>query len=579
MSCWRGEAQVQAPEAGSAVTADAPGRVARISYIDGPVSLRAAGVEAWAAAELNRPLTSGDELWTDEGARSELDLGYAFVRLDAHTDAEILNLDDVGVQISVLQGSVQVRLRELAESDEFEVDTPQAAATLLRPGEYRFDVATEGSQTIATVRSGQIEVMTPAEAFSVRARQQAALTGTDTVSYQINATPPLDAFDAFCATRDDRAAEEAQQYVSSSVIGRDDLDRNGTWSVSVAYGPIWRPRVAAGWAPYHFGHWVWIEPWGWTWVDDAPWGFAPFHYGRWVFVDGYWAWVPGPPRIRAVYAPALVVFVGGGPGLHYYFRIGAGLGVAWFPLGPREVYIPPYRASRTYITNVNISQTVIADRANVWRTDMTRQRYVNRTVAGAVAAVPEDVFRGGRPVERSVTRISAQQARDAVIGGSAPPVTPTRGSIAPAPADGRRVVRPPDAVSRREAVVRRSPAPAPVPFERRQPILESDPGRPADPARVEEVRRSEPQASVRTRPAAQPPTQPAARPEVRSRPQTAQAPAERVPPRDAREASNRRQTIERERQDGRGVVSRPQASKGQTGQTGQAGKSGKGRRR
>ena len=47
--------------------------------------------------------------------------------------------------------------------------------------------------------------------------------------------------------------------------------------------PMWMPNgVAADWAPYRYGHWVWISPWGWTWVDDASWGFAPFHYGRWV---------------------------------------------------------------------------------------------------------------------------------------------------------------------------------------------------------------------------------------------------------------------------------------------------------
>ena len=79
------------------------------------------------------------------------------------------------------------------------------------------------------------------------------------------------------------------------------------------FGALWIPRsVATGWVPYRLGHWVWVHPWGWTWVDHAPWGFAPFHYGRWVFVRARWCWVPGPRRIRAVYAPALVVFVGGG---------------------------------------------------------------------------------------------------------------------------------------------------------------------------------------------------------------------------------------------------------------------------
>ena len=101
------------------------------------------------------------------------------------------------------------------------------------------------------------------------------------------------------------------RYVPRAMIGVEDLDDNGTWSIVAAYGTVWVPRVPAGWAPYRFGHWAWIEPWGWTWIDDAPWGFAPFHYGRWAFVGDRWVWIPGAIVARPVYAPALVVFVGG----------------------------------------------------------------------------------------------------------------------------------------------------------------------------------------------------------------------------------------------------------------------------
>ena len=131
---------------------------------------------------------------------------------------------------------------------------------------------------------------------------------------------------------------------------------------------MWFPRTSVpGWAPYHYGHWAYIEPWGYTWVDDEPWGFAPFHYGRWVSYEGAWAWVPAPPRasgvvyVRPVYAPALVAWVGG-PNFAVSIGIGGGsyapgVNVGWFPLGPREVYVPSYRVSRTYVNNVNISNT------------------------------------------------------------------------------------------------------------------------------------------------------------------------------------------------------------------------------
>src|SRR5215472_15335004 len=94
--------------------------------------------------------------------------------------------------------------------------------------------------------------------------------------------------------------------------------------------------------------WAWIDPWGWTWVDDDPWGYAPFHYGRWASIDGRWGWIPGPREERPVYAPALVVFVGGG--------LAAG-NVGWFPLAPHEVYVPSYRVSQGYVNRVNLTNT------------------------------------------------------------------------------------------------------------------------------------------------------------------------------------------------------------------------------
>src|SRR5947207_2071539 len=74
--------------------ADPPGRVARLSDLQGSVSLQPAGVQDWAAATLNRPLTTGDRLWADQDARAERDMGDAAPRLGATTGFSFLNLDD-----------------------------------------------------------------------------------------------------------------------------------------------------------------------------------------------------------------------------------------------------------------------------------------------------------------------------------------------------------------------------------------------------------------------------------------------------------------------------------------------------
>ncbi len=165
--------------------------------------------------------------------------------------------------------------------------------------------------------------------------------------------PGFDDFEDWCQSRDQREnGAVSAKYVSRDVDGYYDLDDYGSWQSDSDYGEIWVPSgVAVGWSPYQVGHWVFIEPWGWTWVDSEPWGWAPFHYGRWAYVGDHWGWVPGPIVVRPVYAPAVVGFVGGG-GFGFSVAFGGGVsGVGWFPLGPRDVFVPGYHCSPRYFQN------------------------------------------------------------------------------------------------------------------------------------------------------------------------------------------------------------------------------------
>src|SRR5207248_11467635 len=116
--------------------------------------------------------------------------------------------------------------------------------------------------------------------------------------------------------------------------------------------------------------------------------------------------IPGPREVRPVYAPALVAFVGGG--------MVAGGTVAWFPLGPREVYVPSYRVSRGYVNRVNVSNTTVNQTTvtNVYNTTVINNNtttinvtYVNKNVNGAVTAVPQRSFASAQPVSRSAVRM------------------------------------------------------------------------------------------------------------------------------------------------------------------------------
>jgi len=227
------------------------------------------------------------------------------------------------------------------------------------------------------------------------------------------------------------------------------------------YGPVWFPRgIAVGWAPYRFGHWVFILPWGWTWIDAAPWGFAPFHYGRWAFIGNTWGWVPGPivSGVQPVYAPALVAWIGGGPGFNFSATFGIGDGVAWFPLGPREVFVPAYHVSDEYVTRINIADTSV-DRTTVLniyhRPDAWHVDYVNERVGGAVTVVNRDTFVGGRAVESNVVNVSDRNIANAPVYHGGPEVQPERASMTGEA--GSAHGRPPAVVENRTVIAERTP--------------------------------------------------------------------------------------------------------------------------
>ncbi len=461
-------------------SADPPSRVARLGYINGAVSFSPAGEDDWVQSTINRPLTTGDRLWADAGARAEIQVGGAMIRMSAGTGLSVLNLDDRITQLQLTQGTLGVRVRRLDANQVFEVDTPNLAFTVRQPGDYRITVEPDGSATTIVVRRGQGEVYGEGASYVIDSRQPYRFTGTGLREYEYVDMPRVDDFDRWASARDRSYDSSASaRYVSRDVVGYQDLDANGTWRVDASYGNVWVPtRVAAGWAPYRDGHWTWVDPWGWTWVDDAPWGFAVSHYGRWANLGGTWGWVPGPVRSNAYYAPALVAFVGGN---NFQLSISSGNvgGVAWFPLGPRDVYRPSYVVSRGYFENVNRSNTVINNTVinNYYNnTNVTNVVYANQRVPGAVVAVPTTVFVQSQPVSRSVVRVSREEVATAPVAVM-PFVAPTQTSVRGAARPGDQ---PPQRTFERAVVARSAPPAAAVGFAAQQQQLAAKPGQPLD---------------------------------------------------------------------------------------------------
>ncbi len=503
---------------------DPPTRVARLGYIEGSVSFEPAGEDQWVQADANRPLTTGDKLWADKDSRAELQLGGATIRMGQNTGFSFLNLDDNTVQIQLTDGAINVRVRDLRGND-FEIDTPNQAFTISGPGSYRVEASEDGTYSVVTVRDGEGQSTGNGSTYTIHAGQRVTLSGTDQLNAEMEDIGQPDDFDAWADSRDHRwEGSRSARYVSRDMPGYDDLDDTGDWQPHGEYGNVWFPRVAVGWAPYHDGHWAWVDPWGWTWVDDAPWGYAPFHYGRWASIDGRWGWIPGPMGVAPVYAPALVAFVGGGG-----FAIG-GVGVmAWFPLGPREVYVPSYHVSEAYVTQVNISNTTVSQTTvtNIYKTTIvnnsttiTNVTYANRNVRGAVTAVPQAAFASAQPVAKAAVAVTPQQIASAPIAARAA-VAPTPKAVLGARADtAGHVAAPPKQVMSRPVVAKKTPPPPPPPFAARQKELAAHPGQPIPRQQLAKLAPPAARPMVKQAPPGKPATAVAAKPGQPARPST-----------------------------------------------------------
>jgi hypothetical protein len=465
---------------------DPSNRVAQLNYTTGSVSFQPGGQGDWVDAVQNRPLTSGDNLWADQNSRAELHVGSTALRIDSQTSLTFLTLNDQMTQLRLSAGALIVRIRNIEDGTTFEVDTPNLAFDIQSPGEYRIDVNADGNETLTTVWQGRGEVSGGGDSFVVNAGEQARFSGTDQLEHETAQIPESDDFDNWAFQRDQQEdRSESAKYISPETTGYEDLDQYGSWHQEPDYGAVWTPSgIGPDWAPYQNGHWVWIDPWGWTWVETEPWGFAPFHYGRWAFIRSSWCWVPGPVAVRPVYSPAFVAFVGGGGGFSLSVGVGGGPGVGWFPLAPGEVYVPWYRTSRAYVNRINVSNTrvQVTQITNVYNiynshnTNVTRITYVNQRDNRGVTVVSRDTFVNARPVRNNIVRVDAKTIVRAPVTRDIR-IQPGRPSVVGAARPVK--FRPPEKVISRPVVATRPPVQVKRQFEAKPPQVNVRTVRPA----------------------------------------------------------------------------------------------------
>jgi hypothetical protein len=407
------QGQVEAqPPAGDPADAAENG-VARISFVQGNVSLRPNGAGEQSAAVMNAPIMKDGILTTGENSQAEIQFdGVNLLRVAPGSEVRLGDLQYHRYPVQIAVGTATYRM--LRDSDaEIELSLPAVAVRPLRAGAYRITVMPDGQGQI-TVLSGEAEVYSAKGSQNVQAGNMMMVRGTENdPEFQVVAAPAQDEFDHFNDRRDaDLSRAVSPRYVPSDVYGTEQLDANGTWTNDPAYGNVWVPRVPAGWAPYRDGRWVNEPYYGWTWVSDDPWGWAPYHYGGWYEGSYGWAWYPGPLIGRHYWRPALVGFFGWGGGVGVGVGVGFGFGyanVGWVPLAPFEVYRPWY------------GRGIVGGRFNVVSNVSVTNVYRNARFEHGITSVRAGDFGHGAIGNANFVRPSMNEiARGGAIRGAMP---------------------------------------------------------------------------------------------------------------------------------------------------------------
>ena len=362
---------------------DPPTRAGRVAEVIGDAWLFDTETKEWTRVMRNQTIGEGDRLRTDERSRVGLRIGSTSIWLDERSDLEFSRLDEGQVLLNLDKGDVGLRLRAQEVAADYRVQTREGLVFPEREGLYRVEQLDRGSRAYAWQGTLRFESSRGAGVTPVwlQGGEQAEFWWADGPRAERQRIEGDSFGDWMLAQSRSEGGLPSHGYVSPEMTGAEDLDRHGRWEQAEDYGNVWIPnQVAVDWVPYRDGRWAWTRHWGWTWVDDSPWGFAPFHYGRWVTWRGRWCWAPGRYVARPVYAPALVAWVGGGS-----VSIGIGIGggrpapprYGWYPLAPREAYVPHYRHSPRYGHRVN--EDLVGP---------PRPPRHNRDVVGAISYLP-----------------------------------------------------------------------------------------------------------------------------------------------------------------------------------------------
>jgi hypothetical protein len=309
LSAWTLDAQAD----------DAPARrAARLSFLQGDVTVDHLDNTAGDPAQINMPLAEGVRLTTGEDGQAEVEFeDGSIVRLTPNSSLGLSALsvdpaENFHTQITVLHGLIYAELR--ASSKYFYV--VDAGGELISPvANATVRINLDQPPAAISVLDGTVQVehaSTPeAGGYKKDVRAGESLTGdaSDSSQYSVSQNVEQDSWDEWNRARDQAAADAALNrtaardgYAGDQGYGWSDLDANGSWYDVQGQGQVWQPTVAqdADFDPYGYGSWVAYPGVGYVWASGYVWGWTPFRCGHWSYWNSFgWGWSPGAGCGRA----------------------------------------------------------------------------------------------------------------------------------------------------------------------------------------------------------------------------------------------------------------------------------------
>jgi hypothetical protein len=292
-------------------------RAARLTYMQGTVTIAGADIPGGVPAQLNLPLLSGIQLMTGSDGQAEVEFeDGSVIRLTPNTalSFDSLTVQPDGIFLSSLSLRHGLAYCELRATPRYRY-TLDAGGDILSPVEnMTVRVNFDDPPAVFSVLDGTAQVerqgMRNSEAdragylAQVRAGETIRADRVDKNRYFLTQQIAEDSWDQWNEDRDHAASSEAatstpvrNDYAGAQGYGWSDLDANGNWYDVAGQGPVWQPQVAvdnSGFDPYGSGAWVWYPNTGYIWASSYSWGWTPYRCGNWSYYNSFgWGWAPG----------------------------------------------------------------------------------------------------------------------------------------------------------------------------------------------------------------------------------------------------------------------------------------------